>query len=210
MRCSNMLLKFVLIEYAHTQNNWTKLHEEDRYYNWYHGYSRIMSPSYSRVEGPDINLYSEYYLYSSVETVATSGVVTTQYYGEQYQPELVERSLEYYVKITPPKSVNYNENVTLHLKLEKVPMAGLSLPGVDKLFFDNIDADETTVYMNFTPPGIYHELKLERSGISEEEVDQQNLDMMPGFRFSWWCSGAADITPDNEYKKYEHNKLFIR
>ena len=78
-----------------------------------------------------------------------------------------------------------------------------------KLFFDNIDADETTVYMNFTTPGIYHELKLERSGISEEEVDQQNLDMMPGFRFSWWYTGK-EVKPDIKYKNRTITKQFVR
>ena len=205
----------VLIEDKLSQNNWTKLHEEDRYYNWYHGYSRIQSPSYSRTKNPEYDLHSEYYLSSSVDSCATSGAVTTQYYGEQYQPELVERALEYKVSVNPPVSLRDNENVTLHFKLEKVSMIGLSMDSEDKFDFDfDIeelnDADQTTLYKNFTPPGEERFLYLSRYVSSDEEVDQQKLEMMPGFRLSWWYSGVAEITPDNGFKYYQHNKLFVR
>ncbi len=33
----------VLNEDGFSGNNWTKLHEEDRFYNWYQGYTRIKS-----------------------------------------------------------------------------------------------------------------------------------------------------------------------
>ena len=205
----------VLIEDKLSQNNWTKLHEEDRYYNWYHGYSNIQSPSYSRVKNSNYYLSSEYYYLSiNVETWATSGVVTTQYYGEKYQPELVERALGYRVSVNPPDSLRENENVTLHFKLEKVSMIGLSTGSQDNFDFDMnledlLDADQTTVYTNFTPPGLFRTLSLERD-VSSEEVNQQKLDVMPGFRFSWWYSGVPEITPDNGFKYYEHTKLFVR
>ena len=50
--------------------------EEDRYYNWYHGYTLI------RRAYTDSGSKKNY----RIRTSATSGVVTTQYFGEQYQP----------------------------------------------------------------------------------------------------------------------------
>ena len=50
------------------------------------------------------------------------GVIFTQYYGEKYQPDLVERKLQYSIFVYPPES---NENVTLHFKVEKVLMKGI-------------------------------------------------------------------------------------
>ena len=90
-------------------------------------------------------------------------------------------------------------------------MTGIS----SKSYIDNwskglIDADQTTVYKNFTPPGSYHTLYFEQDVSSDEELDQQKLDVMPGFELSWWYTGAAEMTPDNHYKYHEHNKLFIK
>ena len=36
----------VINEDSFSGNNWTKLHEEDRFYNWYYGYTFIKSPSW--------------------------------------------------------------------------------------------------------------------------------------------------------------------
>ena len=37
----------VLTENTFPMTNWSKLHEEDRGYNWYHGHTQIKSPRYS-------------------------------------------------------------------------------------------------------------------------------------------------------------------
>ena len=72
-------------------NPWAKLQEEDRFYNWYHGYTQLKLP-YDYVD----------YKYNEILTLdtftsATSGVVSTQYYGEEFQSELVERIIKYRV-----------------------------------------------------------------------------------------------------------------
>ena len=65
-----------------------------------------------------------------------------------------------------------------------------------------------TTYANFTPNSMYSYVSLERK-VSAEEVNRQKLDLMPGFRFSWWYSGL-EVTPDNKYKDDKVNKLFVR
>ena len=90
--------------------------EEDRYYNWYYGYSQIR------------RTYTDKYGVQNYQiiTSATSGVVTTQYFGEQFKKGLVEKKAWFFVYVYPPDSAKNNKNVTLHFNLEKVSMTGLS------------------------------------------------------------------------------------
>ena len=180
--------------------SWLELHEEDRVNNWYHGYTKIYPPSYDNANSLAISIY----------TSATSGFVTTQHYGDRFRSELVERKLRYVVNVHPPNSVSYNENVTLHFKVEKVSMIGLAKGSEDTVYMNaNLDSYLKTAYTNFTPPGQYKYLSLTR-GVSSEEVETQKLDVMPGFRFIWWYSGDK-VTP-GKYDKYsdETTKQFVR
>ena len=72
------------------------------------------------------------------------------------------------------------------------------------------DADQTIVLKNYTPPDVETGtfIKLSRD-VSSEEVEAQKLDVMPGFRFSWWYTGLK-IPPDNTFKDDELNKYFVR
>ena len=189
----------VINEDSFSENNWTKLHEEDRFYNWYHGYTLIYSPFY---DYDGINLY--------IYTSATSGAVTSQHYGEKIMPELVDKKLYYSVRVSPPESVLYNENVTLHLKVEKVSLTGLATGRKDTASIqDNVlDADQTTAFTNFTPPVESRFMRLSRD-VSSEDVETQKLDVVPGFKFTWWYSGA-EVTPDDKYKDEEMTKQFVR
>ena len=185
-------------------NDWKKLHEEDRFYNWYHGYTDIDSPFFDR-----------YGLRFGISTSAISGVVTTQHYGEQFRPELVERKLSYTVYVFPPASVSNNGNVTLHFKLEKVSMTGLTSGSTDAVYMEGLgdldaDQEQTTAYTNFTPPARweYRSMYLSRD-LRYEEIETQRLDLMPGFKFSWWYTGI-EVTADNRYAYKEGTKQFVR
>ena len=71
-----------------------------------------------------------------------------------------------------------------------------------------LGANQTTAYANFTPPGDYRHMRLFRD-VSSEDVETQKLDMMPGFRFTWWYSGT-EVTPDNKFKDENITKQFVR
>ena len=47
----------VLNENSFSESDWTKLHEENRFYNWYHGYSNILAPYYDLEGRVYISLY---------------------------------------------------------------------------------------------------------------------------------------------------------
>ena len=183
------------------KNDLTKLHEEGRLFNWYHGYTRVTSSEYDNLEVLGIDIY----------TSATSGVVTTQFYGEQFKPELVDKSLEYSVTVFSPPSTMNNENVTLHFKVEKVSMKVSPLQSTGVYFSmggDVLVPDEMTGYKNFTPPGFNRFMEFARQVVTEE-VESQTLHVMPGFRFSWWHTGPVG-SPEKIYKNKEENKQFVR
>ena len=192
----------VLNEDSFSENNWTKLHEEDRFYNWYHGYTKLGAPSINDYDGR---------LYITIETCATSGVVTTQYYGEQFKSDLVAMNLKYRVEITPPEVSLQNFNLTLHFKVEKVSLAGLADKSEDKLKLNGYAPDNQIMTTNFTPPADYHGsykyLQLRRK-VTSEDLKQQKLDVMPGFRLTWWYSGE-EVTPDDFHKYDPSNQQFI-
>ena len=71
----------------------------------------------------------------------------------------MERKIWYSVYVYPPESVRDNENVTLHLKVEKVSLTELARGSKDRVYMQGLgvlDADQTTAYTNFTPPVRYH------------------------------------------------------
>ena len=90
-------------------------------------------------------------------------------------------------------------------------MRGLASHKENRIYMEGygyINTDQTTAYKNFTPPG-YSQYIILSQDVSPEEVEAQRLDLMPGFKFSWWFSGA-EFTPDNKYKDYEMTKQFVR
>ena len=198
---------FVAVINADIGGSLSKLHEENRFYKWYYGYSRIESTY----------VIPGFHLYSDIHTAATSGVVSTQYYGQQFMSELVDRKISYNVYVYPPESIKFNENVTMHLSLEKVSLKGLTADSRLQVSMSGcgyLDADQTTTYTNFTPPETnydYYDYKnvVFNRDVSSEDVEQVMLDVMPGFRLSWWYTGA-EVTPDRRYKDYEMTKHFVR
>ena len=183
------------------QSDWTKLHEEDRFYNWYYGYTDIKLPTYKSSSGLNFEIH----------TSATSGEVTTQHYGEQFMPELVERYLRYVVQVYPPESVKDNDNLTLHFKLDKLSMTGLVRSRNERFLVKRhpVGADQTSLYTNLSmDPYGSKRIELARD-VSAEEVEAQKLVGMPGFRFSWWYTGIK-VIPDHKYKYSKNTRQFVR
>ena len=77
----------VEISYDHLHNdmmkNFSKLKDNDRYYNWYHGYTEIYPP---------VNHYRTGFRYQ-VTTYASSGTIFTKYFGDKFDADKVEPNL---------------------------------------------------------------------------------------------------------------------
>ena len=184
--------------------NYSPLIEYDRFYNRYHGYTKPNNPI-STTQG----------LTYLIDTCATSGAITTQYYGERFQPDLVRKKLYYRVTVNPPQSLPDNKNFTLHLHLEKVSVpSGLDRLSISKkglnFGYAHLDTDQMTFYTNFTNSKKIVKTILTRD-ISNNDLDTLNMDVMPGFRFKWWyTSTEVKVIPDPKYKDEERIKLHIR
>ena len=181
------------------------LEEENRFHNWYYGLTRINRPhNIDRIDGSSILTFD-------LRTSATQGNVTTQYFGEKFKQNLVETSLLYSVKILTPESVRNNANVTLHFQLEKVSMTGLSSASEDKFFMEGVgilESSRTSVSVQFSPPGDSNLMTLTRN-VSEEDLANLRMDVMPGFSLSWWYTGAP-VTPVPMFRTHITTRLFVK
>ena len=236
-------------------SKWSLLEEADRFYNWYHGYTEIQSPNVPPFGVGNVLPKIEYDLFTS----ATSGVVTTQYFGDKFQSDMLETKLVLTVRVYPPvignETILKNENVILHFKVEKVLMPEFSraIPteiSVDRFHFTDFSVKEdnqTTTYKNYTfenslesddyGGGLNEEFdeneydeyndetilnstinqNLDRNyikcslyrGVYPRDVEKLKMEVMPGFKISWWYSGAA-IIPDPLFKDNVKNNQFVR
>ena len=183
--------------------NMSILEENDRYHNWYHGYTQIMTPFLSSTQYILTRIYN-YDVYTS----ASSGSVFTQHFGEQFDADKVERKIINEVKISPPKSVRNNPNVTLHLDVEIVSLRDLS-EGRDKLSVTGTDIQTAHRSFNYSPPtDEFYSIKLRRQVITGD-INKQKLQQMPGFRVTWHYSGM-EVEPVAKYNKNAITKAFRR
>ena len=226
----NELYKYVveLIDEHLYMDPWNRMHEENRFYNWYSGFTPIYKEPYY-----DFDNYYDY----TIVTSAPSGVITSDKFGEKFQPNLVEKKIFFEIKVFPPRSVRYNSNVTLHVELEKLSMTdlrgGWDDCGLDQSYHietdpDNLanyimlDGDSTIVHKSYTPPSHYGDggkrLITFNRDVSEGELSGMDMDMMPGFRLSWYYTGM-EFTPDplmefpifsDNYEYSKYNIDFVR
>ena len=186
--------------------NLSKLEESDRYYNWYHGYTQIQIPYISSSSGSVFNDMFSGSIFYDVTTAASSGSVTTQYFGEQFDADKVETGPLYYrVNIYPPPSVRNNPNVTQHLDVEKVSLTDLS-SGRDIL--SGLGRMETShMTFNYTPPRNRY-ITISRDVIPAD-VMKQKLYIMPGCRVTWYYSGM-EVVPEARYYIDASTRAFVR
>ena len=200
------------------RRNLNKLQDDNRYYNWYHGYTDTTFPENADIHGS--GAHTKY----TILTSATSGTIHSQYFGESFDANKVELTLVYKIIICPPVSVKDNTNTTLHFAIELETMMSKLVEGIDRFSINwgDIDPDSRTVSRNFTPPDgrgtngeTVNEWKSNNNQFIELEriVDVENvrivgMDMMPGFKFTWFYSGADNVRPWAKFSS--RSKTFVR
>ena len=92
-------------------------------------------------------------------------------------------------------------------------MKGLARTDHDLVAIESqhIDAEITNVYKNFTPPKSFHrDLTLSRH-VGVDELEEMKLELMPGFRLSWWYTSAGvEIKPEHKYADNERTEQLVR
>ena len=200
------------IENITFMENLNQLHDEDRFYNWYHANSQLY--------GSSIRLFKNLDNTISLKTMATSGVITSNLFGKKFDKNLfvdTEKNMEVEIDVIPPKSFFWNEEtLTLHFHLEKVSVPGLNrdegsqhvfyFPGVGEL----VD-DENTAYSSFTTEVDYIETFTMALDLENVEINDLEMDQMPGFNFSWWYTGgdveAGNIYNDSDLQYYDPKNI---
>ena len=186
----------------------SSLNISDNFYNWYHGYSEITTPTINKWSG----------LVYLTHTSALSGVVSTEYFGQKFKSDLLEEIFDYKIQIYPPEITKGNNNFTLHFNLEKLSIKGLE--DKDNTWFymsatGYIDADKIIIYKNYTPPILTSKYGTDNRHIEQKrkskgrEIAALKMEMMPGFRFSWWYTGE-NLAPQSKYIDRPMTKRFIR
>ena len=190
--------------YESIMKNFSKLEEKDRYYNWYHGLTQIIWAEYY-----DDNWFHGVRYY--VRTYALSGSVNTQFFGENFDVDKVETDVTFYygVQLETLEHIREDQNVTLHIEIEKISIKELSTGDSSFNFEENLDVDVTHVIKNFTPPEQYSYSVTSIRKVSREDVLKQKLQLMPGFRISWYYTGIA-TQPIFKYSDYGITPAFVR
>ena len=192
--------------YDNIMKNLSKLEDNDRYYNWYHGYTAIQLPLFDP-KNDSVNYY--------VHTAASSGSISTQYFGEQFDADKVETGpFRYRINVYPPASVRNNPNVTLHLHFEKVSLEYLERTKTGKLGYDDLSVGNMTVEtshksINFPAPISNKQILLQRKVIPAD-VRKQKLHVMPGLRFNWYYSGTEVQPADATFYERSSTRAFVR
>ena len=88
--------------------------------------------------------------------------------------------------IFPPTKDQYNENVTLEIKVENN-----MIHGVDNFFdfFDTFHAHNTSFTRKFNPPKSKQWFQLYRK-IPKNDLNELKLDVIPGFRIKWYYNDS--------------------
>ena len=181
-------------------SNITMFEEDNRYYNWYHGYSKISMPHYAADK-----------LQFTIDTSATLGTVTTKYFGTSFQPEDILTHLMFYLNIKVPSRVANSNNHSMNFEIQQVSMENLYDDEKDQIKLDNTmlkgPKDIHYYRKNFTPPSSDHSVSLNRY-IHKNDVGNMVMDLMPGLRVTW--SYSPSVGSVAEYRHNSISKEFVR
>ena len=195
------LLNFQLSD--NVLKNTEMLHDDDRYYNWYHGFTKMQIP-YSNYNGKDI--------YYRVYTSALNGNISTHLFNKKFDPEMVDTNVFYAVSHQIPDNIINNENVSLHVEIRKESLKDLSdADSYDSFIFDHlIDPDIKNISESYTPPETNKKVRITRN-VASEDLKKQDLHIMPGFEFNWYYTGSVlELEHEPAYKDEPKNRGFVR
>ena len=210
--------------YKSVMRNLSMLEENDRYYNWYHGYRKFNFPVFTTKYNFPNRLEYE------IETYATSGNMVTRHFGETFDADKVETGLKYSIIFNQfhyLQNVKMNKNVTLHVNVETITMKKEAKiyngqkPVIDRVRIANgttrqtcrsckyIDLETKKCSKTYNPPGSYEKIFYTDRSLSMKDVSKQSLTLMPGFKMSWYYSGMK-VEPYPYYVGYHDTKTFVR
>ena len=183
--------------------NLSMLQEDNRFHNWYHGYSQVVIPYVDdkfALDGDTPYTSVKY----DVATSAVSGTISTKYFGDKFDAEKVETNFWYRIILQRPHNTLSDANVTLHIDFERISLNNLASDSVTIVGNGYENGDESHIVKNIenVQPGESKWVVLVRRA-TLDEIKNQKLESMPGFRCKWRFMGMSQLGTFN-------NTAFIR
>ena len=182
-------------------DEWNKLYEENRYSNWYHGFSKIISPR---------NLMGTQHF--KIITNASSGIISTELFGQPFHPDKIDKEMTYSITVCPPENL-LNKITSLDMKIEKISITGMSAESRDDVYTvsstgEVIDVD-TKLFLNVSPPACQAINWLRYLSETDDDLLKIKMDVMPGLEVSWNYTdiGGKDVTPEHKYFSETDSKI---
>ena len=181
--------------YEEILTNLNKFVDPNRYYNWYLGFTKVKCPYFNKIEQK---------ISYRIDTTATSGNISTKYFGEIFDVNKVDRIMEIKIKL------DLQESMFVAFDIEKISMDRIN--GIDQFVFgdwlaDKIDANVRHIRENVT--GETYRLEIERN-ISLDDIRNVNLKLMPGFMLTWYSDKKAIPVAEYIDSNVHLNDEFIR
>lgn len=190
--------------YQNIMANYEKIKDQNRYYNWYHGYTRLSSPYVSNQDG---------HLKCNIETSASSGSISTQNFTEKFDITKVDSLVIYRIYIHVPVHMKNYKDKKLIFIINKIDFTDK-----DDLYmktWGSIKGDRTNLTISKSGPWIRrskYEITFTRK-IFDENMMNISLHMMPGFEISWNYDSYIEPDNDTRYRpKYDSklNTVYVR
>ena len=148
--------------YEEVLKNLSKMEDLDRFSNWYQGLTKI--------ELPLIDKDNNDQFYFPLTTSATTGNISTQYFGDKFDADKIERFMRVVIRLTASESIKGHKNVTLFFNIFKNTLRQFKEKDVMELQYNNLDADLTNFHKNFTGSTDFsYQIELKRD-ISKEDM----------------------------------------
>ena len=172
-----------------------KFTEKNRSFNWYLGFTEIITPYYSTWKNKNT-------LKFPFKTSASNGTVTSQYFEEPFQSNKLDKNVEFSIQILTLHYIDgFDPNMTLHVKFEQTTGFNHSIQDKEgnKIIFDS----NNTIAYSPIQYDYYFDIK---RNIEDKKLEEMNLLSVPGFRLSWYISGA-EVTPEPGLGHYALDRM---
>ena len=162
-----------------------KLDEEGRYQNWYHGITSIDIPNY--------NVFKQ--MTFSIWTSASTGTIRSQFFGDRFNLDKVEKYFKYTIQIIHPEISIEVEDIKFNVYFQRIYMKELEdkmdIPMDRTSKSEYNDTGETIKKTYNIIPGLSKSFTFYRK-VSLDDFLGSNLTQMPGFELSWNFSKQID------------------
>ena len=185
-------------------DNFTQLEEENRYFNWYHGFTEVNLP----ITFPYAFQYRED-LKFIVRTWTPNGCISTKHFGQKFDLDNVPIETFNEIELYFYDYIKKTNLMTLTLEIETIKQMRTAEqlkigPKNQEQSVSGLDESHSKVVKNFTPPIDIH--IIHKRVVPKE--DFINLKMMPGFKVKWYLN--AYVPSNAFFSNGGDNKAFVR